>query len=235
MHPAWRAALIASAASDAAPRAEFAVPPRSRAAAITGAASGVETTAASAFRPRTVRLLPWILVCPNPAPSLACPYTRFCIESMSMNASTPAPGSSGAADASRVSSRRPTASSWRTLPQVNERRNDPSVDGARIPPNTSVMAPCRRTSMSSMLSAPAAMPATRPGIFRCGFTPAGLVIVTCSPARSARPHRCARAMTGTRPARDTRFGSSNDACVLAGSCDNRTCEVSSRSGLWQLQ
>ena len=73
MHPAWRAVLIASAASDAAPRAEFALPPRSRVAAITGAASGVEITAASAFRPRTVRLLPWILVCPNPAPCLACP------------------------------------------------------------------------------------------------------------------------------------------------------------------
>ena len=57
MHPAWRAALIASAASDAAPRAEFAVPPRSRVAVITGAASGVETTAASAFRPRTIKAL----------------------------------------------------------------------------------------------------------------------------------------------------------------------------------
>ncbi len=54
------------------------------------------------------------------------------------------------------------------------------------------------------------------GIFRYGFTPAGLAIVTCPPARSARPHRCARAMTGTRPARDTRSGSSNDACVFAG-------------------
>jgi hypothetical protein len=42
-------------------------------------------------------------------------------------------------------------------------------------------------------------------------------------------------MTGTRSARDTRFGSSNDACVFAGSCDNRTCEVSSRSGSRQLQ
>ena len=89
--------------------------------------------------------------------------------------------------------------------------------------------------MSSMLAAPAAMPATRQGIFRPGFTPAGLAIVTCSPARSARPHRCASAMTGTSPARDTRFGSLNDACVFAGSCGNRTCEVSSRSGLWQLQ
>jgi Glucose-6-phosphate dehydrogenase, C-terminal domain len=44
------------------------------------------------------------------------------------------------------------------------------------------------------------------GIFRPGYTPAGLAIVTCSPARSARPHRCARAMTGTRPARDTLAG-----------------------------
>ena len=103
-------------------------------------------------------------------------------------------------------------SSCRTLPQVNERRNDPSVDGARIPPNKSAIAPCRSTSMSSTLSAPAAMPATRQGTFRFGFTPVRLAIVTCSrnpPGRSAPP-----AMTGTRPARDTRFGSSNDACVF---------------------
>ena len=39
-------------------------------------------------------------------------------------------------------------------PQVNDRRNDPSVEGARIPPNNSGIAPCRSTSMSSMLSAP---------------------------------------------------------------------------------
>ena len=29
------------------------------------------------------------------------------------------------------------------------------------------------------------------------------------------PARCASAIAGTSPARDTRFGSSNDACVLA--------------------
>jgi len=58
VHPAWRAVLIAPAASDAAPGAEPAFPPRSRVAAITGAASGVEITAASTFRPRTSRLLP---------------------------------------------------------------------------------------------------------------------------------------------------------------------------------
>jgi hypothetical protein len=60
-------------ASDAAPRAEPALPPRSRVAAITGAASGVLIVAASAFRPRTSTLLPPIFVCPNPAPCLLCP------------------------------------------------------------------------------------------------------------------------------------------------------------------
>ena len=33
------------------------------------------------------------------------------------------------------------------------------------------IAPCRNTSMSSMLSAPAAIPATRHGTFTCAFTP----------------------------------------------------------------
>jgi len=62
----------------------------------------------------------------------------------------------GVADASRARGRRATASSWRTLPQEKRPQERPRVDGARIPPNTSVMAPCRRTSTSSMLSAPAA-------------------------------------------------------------------------------
>src|SRR5260370_1129227 len=89
---------MASAASDAAPRAEFAVPPRSLVAAITGAASGVETTAASAFNPRLVKLLPGILHGPHPAPLLACPHTRFCMASISMNARTPPPGMHAARD-----------------------------------------------------------------------------------------------------------------------------------------
>ena len=62
-----------ASANDAAPRAEFAFPPRSRVHAITGAPSGVQMVAASAFSPRTSRLLPWILVCPNAAPCLRCP------------------------------------------------------------------------------------------------------------------------------------------------------------------
>jgi hypothetical protein len=63
----------ASVTMEAAPLAELAFPPRSRVAAITGAASGVVIVAASAFRPRTSRLLPWIFVYPNAAPCLACP------------------------------------------------------------------------------------------------------------------------------------------------------------------
>jgi len=47
--------------------------------------------------------------------------------------------------------------------------------------------------------------------------PTRLPVLTCSPARSARPQRPATAITETTPARDTRFGSSNDAHVLAGS------------------
>ena len=42
--------------------------PGRRVAAMTGAASSVLTTAASPFSPRTSRLLPWTLVCPNAAP-----------------------------------------------------------------------------------------------------------------------------------------------------------------------
>jgi hypothetical protein len=64
---------MARAARLAAPRAEAAFPPRSRMAAITGADSGVLTTAASAFRLRTSSDLPWIFVCPNLAPCLLCP------------------------------------------------------------------------------------------------------------------------------------------------------------------
>jgi hypothetical protein len=39
------------------------------------------------------------------------------------------------------------------------------------------------------------------------------------------PARCAKAITGTSQARDTRFGSSNDVCVLARPCNNRAYKV----------
>jgi hypothetical protein len=73
--------------------------------------------------------------------------------------------------------------------------------------------------MSSMLSAPAAIPATRQPTFTSTFARHGPPTPRCLPARTARPARSARPVTGTRPARDTRFASSNDACVLPRSCD----------------
>jgi hypothetical protein len=73
LHPVSRAVPTDSLIIEAAPRAEAALPPRSLVAAITGAASGVQILAASTFRPRASRLLPWILVWPNAAPCLACP------------------------------------------------------------------------------------------------------------------------------------------------------------------
>ena len=79
-----------------------------------------------------------------------------------------------------------------------------------------------------MLSAPAAMPATRQPIFASGFAPQAPAGRTRE-ARSCSPARAARAMTGTSPACDTRFGSSKAALVRATVCDNRTCEVSSRA------
>jgi len=75
--------------------------------------------------------------------------------------------------------------------------------------------------VSTPLSAPATIPATRHGIFRYALPPHSPPGRTCSATRAPSPARCARAITGTRPARDTRFGSSNDACVLARTCNNR--------------
>ena len=55
--------------------------------------------------------------------------------------------------------------------QVTPAAHGPSVDGARIPPKTSAIAPCRSTSIPSMQSAPAIIPATIAGTFSSAFTP----------------------------------------------------------------
>ncbi len=62
-----------------------------------------------------------------------------------------------------------------------------------------------------MLSAPPIIPATMAGTFAAGLAPHRPAGRTCALARSPRPARWARAITGTRPARDTRSGSSNVA------------------------
>ena len=154
---------------------------------------------------------------------------------MSRCASTAASASTGVLAARPASSRRDTASSWRTLPQSNPRRNDPSVEGARTPPNSSPIPPWRSTSRSSMESAPASMPATIPGIFRCAFAPTATVILRCSATRPARSQSWARRITGTSPAHDTRFGSSNRAEVSFALCNNRIPQMPFGLGAWGLR
>ena len=83
------------------------------------------------------------------------------------------------------------------------------------------MVPWRSRSMSSIESAPAAIPATRQATFTSGYTPVFAVIWTWRRTRPPSPARSASDITGTSPARDTRFGSSKDAEIFSGPCDNR--------------
>src|SRR4051812_11102047 len=65
--------------------------------------------------------------------------------------------------------------------------------------------------MSSMLSAPAAMPATSEESFRPALAPLSVGTVIRSSASSRRSALRASAISGTRPAAATRLGSSNVA------------------------
>lgn len=113
---------------------------------------------------------------------------------------------------------RATTSSCRTFPQVNPRRNVPNVEGARIPPNNPGNAPCRITPRSSIESPPATIPATIDVTFTPGFAaalPAEAGSRTRCWAAAYNPARSASRPTGTNPAHDTRFGSSNVADTAA--------------------
>ncbi len=68
--------------------------------------------------------------------------------------------------------------------------------------------------MSSMLSPPATIPATSEVTFSPALAPLSLGTVRCSWARARNPADSASASSGTSPADDTRFGSSNTADVL---------------------
>ena len=52
------------------------------------------------------------------------------VSSMSTTATSVMPVTSGVSAANPVRNLEATASSWRTWPNVNERRNEPNVDGA---------------------------------------------------------------------------------------------------------
>jgi len=86
-----------------------------------------------------------------------------------------------------------------------------------------------------MLSAPAAIPATRHGILRCALTPQSPHGRTYCATSSPSPARCAGAIIGTKPACDTRLRSSKDALRLRQAVQQSHCKVSSGTGYWKLQ
>ena len=117
---------------------------------------------------------------------------------------------------------------------MNSRNKVPTVDGAYTPPNRVFMPPLRTTSMSSILSAPAHMPATTVASFGAGLAAPDLIrgtaIRTFSPSRRPRPVCSANVITGTSPAHDTRCSSSNTAESEANLCDTFTGQCLSCAG-----
>jgi len=68
--------------------------------------------------------------------------------------------------------------------------------------------------MSSMLSTPATIPATKAATLTVAFDPADPGTLRCSPITSCSPARSASANARARPAVDTRLESSNTAETL---------------------
>ena len=122
----------------------------------------------------------------------------------------PAPGPAPAFHA-RVSASASSRSSWRTCPNVNARRNVPSVDGAAIqPPNSRRVRPARSTSVSSMLSAPSAIAKTSDMTLRPALPAPGRFgrSRTSRCASDSIPSRAASVATSITPASDTTRSSS---------------------------
>src|SRR4051794_5416926 len=86
-----------------------------------------------------------------------------------------------------------------------------------------------------MLSAPAAIPATIAAALPPGLAPVDRSGRTRRPTRPARSTVSASRMTGTSPAHDTRFESSNTASTARPACNNRIYEMPSRPGFMELR
>src|SRR6185503_14355715 len=145
---------------------------------------------------------------------------------MSKNARCSMPGNSAVRAASAARCSRATAASWLACPKVNSRKKIPSVEGAYTSSNTRRVPPARNTSTSSMLSAPQLMPPMIVVSFPTGLTAPDFTRVdgrsTCLPINHERPVCSASSMIGTKPAADTRFGSSNIADPTVNACDDCT-------------
>ena len=166
MQPHSRAVPIASAARLAAPRAEPAFPPRSRTGPRTGAASGVLMTEISGFRPLTSTGLPCDLRVPERGAFLLVAVDPV-LRGVDVDEGERLP----AGQQPRVLRERGGELAGAPCRAAGRCPRYKSAGGSRAwtgrgPRRTRVsIAPSRRRSMSSMLSAPAAMPATRHATF----------------------------------------------------------------------
>src|SRR4029077_16226283 len=237
--PHSRAVPMAALTCQAAARPEPALPLRSRASAITGAARSVDRVVICGDRPSRSSARLAILACPNEAPCLRCPSTGRPSEWMSKNARCSMPGNSGVRAASAARCSRATAASWLACPKVNSRKKIPSVEGAYTSSNTRGVPPARSTPASSMLSAPQAIAAIIDVNFPTGFTAPDFTRVDGRSTRSSinreRPACSASSNTGTRPAADTKFCSSNTADSVVNVYDECTENAFPNSGQHRLK
>lgn len=84
-----------------------------------------------------------------------------------------------------------------------------------MPSKVAGRAPWRSTSMPSISSAPATIPAISDATLAPALAPTCADSRTCWAASRSNPTNSASRIAGTKPARDTRLGSSNLTCVLA--------------------
>lgn len=85
------------------------------------------------------------------------------------------PTSSSVRPASATRCALSTDSSWRAWPKLNSRNSVPGVEGAYTPSNSVGIPPARSTSRSSMLSAPAHIPAITVNSLGTGFAEPDLI------------------------------------------------------------
>src|SRR6266536_2783424 len=139
----------------------------------------------------------------------------------------PTPGHAPARHA-HVSASPSNRSSWRTCPNVNARRNVPSVEGAATqPPNRRRVRPERSTSESSMLSAPSAIANTRLITFRPALRAPGRSgrSSTNRSTRPSSPNRCASVAASATPASDTTRSSSKTTRTWSSPTGPSSCTI----------
>ena len=110
--------------------------------------------------------------------------------------------------------------------KVNSRNRVPIVDGAYTCSKSVFIPPLRTRSTSSMLSAPAHIPAISVASFGAGLADPDLILGSqmqiLSASSCGRPVWAATVITGTRPAHDTRWSSSKRADAEVNLCDTCT-------------